>query len=300
MNEIIINDKPLPVKEYEGNRVVTFKEIDAVHGRKDGTARKRFNDNKKRFIEGVDYFVRKTDEAAKEYGITAPNGLILITESGYLMLAKSFSDDLAWTVQRELVNFYFRGKSPAPEQEQPALETSEYIYTPKTYNGEPVITLTDFEHFTRVKPPTARYMLKTQCEIGRDYYKITKSELINLKTENFSVSNMACHIILLTRRGIRELLEIYKSSAEIPMLEEEKAITEAKAIRSSEDILNERTITNDDCIVALNVLRRMKKNCETNVRIADDEGRNSSFYRQDLSEVNNVIKGIGMMMVMGY
>lgn len=71
MNEIIINDKPLPVKEYKGNRVVTFKEIGAVHGRKDGTARKRFNDNKKRFIEGVDYFVRKTDEAAKEYGITA-------------------------------------------------------------------------------------------------------------------------------------------------------------------------------------------------------------------------------------
>jgi hypothetical protein len=108
MNEVTINQTPLSVKEYEGKRVVTFKDIDTVHNRPDGTARKRFNENKKRFIEGEDYFVRKTDEAAQEYGIAAPNGLTLITESGYLMLVKSFTDDLAWKVQRELVNSYFR------------------------------------------------------------------------------------------------------------------------------------------------------------------------------------------------
>lgn len=34
----------------------------------------------------------------------------LITESGYLMLVKSFTDDLAWQVQRQLVNSYFRAK----------------------------------------------------------------------------------------------------------------------------------------------------------------------------------------------
>ncbi|MDC4242763.1 hypothetical protein NE398_21855, partial [Clostridium tertium] len=39
----------------------------------------------------------------------APKGL-LITESGYLMLVKSLQDDLAWKVQRELVNNYFRAK----------------------------------------------------------------------------------------------------------------------------------------------------------------------------------------------
>ena len=33
---------------------------------------------------------------------------VLITEQGYLMLVKSFTDDLAWKVQRELVNGYFR------------------------------------------------------------------------------------------------------------------------------------------------------------------------------------------------
>ena len=38
------------------------------------------------------------------------HGTTLITESGYLMLVKSFTDDLAWKVQRELVNTYFRVK----------------------------------------------------------------------------------------------------------------------------------------------------------------------------------------------
>lgn len=103
-----IGEHVLPVKEYKGQRVVTFKDIDIVHNRPTGTARKRFNDNKKHFIEGEDYFVRKTDEAMHEFGVIAPNGLILITESGYLMLVKSFTDDLAWTVQRELVKNYFR------------------------------------------------------------------------------------------------------------------------------------------------------------------------------------------------
>lgn len=106
-----VNDQNIAVKEFKGRRVVTFKDIDAVHERADGTARKRFNDNKKHFVEGEDYFVRKTDEAQTEYGIAAPNGLTLITESGYLMLVKSFTDDLAWDVQRQLVKRYFTPES---------------------------------------------------------------------------------------------------------------------------------------------------------------------------------------------
>lgn len=111
---VSVNDQNIAVKEYKGRRVVTFKDIDAVHERAEGTARKRFNDNKKHFIEGEDYFVRKTDEAQTEYGITAPNGLILITESGYLMLVKSFTDDLAWDVQRQLVKKYFTSELIQP------------------------------------------------------------------------------------------------------------------------------------------------------------------------------------------
>lgn len=116
MNELTtINNTQVLVKEFSGQRVVTFKEIDAVHGRPDGTARRNFNTNKSHLIEGEDYFVRNSSEAQNEFGITAPNGLTLITESGYLMLVKSFTDDLAWKVQRQLVKEYFRAKTSDPQ-----------------------------------------------------------------------------------------------------------------------------------------------------------------------------------------
>ena len=106
----LINEKFIEIKEYKGQRVVTFRDIDTLHQRPDGTARRNFNEHKQYFIEGVDYFVRNSYEAKKEFNIVAPNGLTLLTESGYLMVVKSFTDDLAWKVQRQLINSYFRAK----------------------------------------------------------------------------------------------------------------------------------------------------------------------------------------------
>ena len=63
MNELqTINDVAITVKEHMGVRVVTFKDIDAVHGRPDGTARRNFNTNKSHLIEGEDYFNITPDE----------------------------------------------------------------------------------------------------------------------------------------------------------------------------------------------------------------------------------------------
>ncbi|HBF3473408.1 TPA: phage antirepressor KilAC domain-containing protein [Clostridioides difficile] len=117
-NLVLINDKELQIKEFKGERVVTFKEIDLIHERVEGTAKRNFTENKKYFIENVDYFEVSTKiiPSLELYGFSkfAPNG-ILITESGYLMLVKSLTDDLAWTVQRELVNNYFRVKEQQPK-----------------------------------------------------------------------------------------------------------------------------------------------------------------------------------------
>ena len=112
MNEVItIENTEMQVKEYNGKRVVTFKDIDAVHQRAVGTAKRNFNKNKKHFIDGEDYIKVCVDEIRtnKIMNISnkARNDVVLITESGYLMLAKSFTDDLSWQVQRCLVNNYF-------------------------------------------------------------------------------------------------------------------------------------------------------------------------------------------------
>lgn len=122
-NQLVkINNTDLQIKEFNGQRVVTFKDIDTLHERVDGTAKRNFNENKKHFIDGEDYFViakslkyenRTLGNQNNEIrGLEIPNrGITVLTESGYLMLVKSFTDDLAWTVQRQLVKSYFRIKT---------------------------------------------------------------------------------------------------------------------------------------------------------------------------------------------
>ena len=121
MNELIhIENTDISVKEYKGQRVVTFKDIDMVHGRPDGTAKRNFANNKEHFIEGEDYYLIPYSEFSTKYvpsgkGGNPNNTVALITEQGYLMLVKSFTDDLAWKVQRQLVNSYFRVRQIATD-----------------------------------------------------------------------------------------------------------------------------------------------------------------------------------------
>lgn len=129
-----INEKDVPVKEYQGKRVITLKEIDSCHERPAGTARRNFNQNKQHLIEGTDYFVIPYSEFCTNFVRNPPSGgnpktpVTLITESGYLMLVKSFTDDLAWKVQRELVNTYFRQENKLDvSQVQNVLLTPDFI-----------------------------------------------------------------------------------------------------------------------------------------------------------------------------
>lgn len=112
-NTVMVADKALSIVEYQGQRVVTFAMIDEVHGRPEGTARKRFNDNKDRLVNNEDFYLVDSSQKSefRTFGIDVPNrGLTLLTESGYLMLVKSFTDDLAWKVQKQLVKGYFKAK----------------------------------------------------------------------------------------------------------------------------------------------------------------------------------------------
>lgn len=126
-----IGNSDISVKEYNGQRVVTFKDIDMVHGRPDGTARKRFADNRNHFIEGEDFFILKPSDLENAWmsekrtsGIDEvnPRGTAFITEQGYLMLVKSFTDDLAWDVQRQLVNGYFKTREKVNKALSPELQ----------------------------------------------------------------------------------------------------------------------------------------------------------------------------------
>lgn len=187
------------------------------------------------------------------------------------------------------------------EPKQPALETSEYYYFPKTFKGEPVITIADFEYFTGIQRHNIYKPLKTQCKLGEEYFSLSSAGIAQYKRENPSVSRLQSVALVLKESAVRKLLKYFKLSVEIPMIEETKQPdTKFKVKRTANEILDERKITRDDCIIALDVLRRIERNCENNVKMAEHEGRSTQFYGRSLSEVKNVIKGVGMLLVMGY
>lgn len=105
-----VENTEMQIREYNGQRVVTFKDIDRVHERKSGTAKASFRRNKKYFQDGLDYIVLTKDNVngtQSTIGNIPPRGITLLTETGYLMIVKTFTDDLSWSVQRQLVNNYF-------------------------------------------------------------------------------------------------------------------------------------------------------------------------------------------------
>lgn len=117
INIVTIQGVELVPLEYQGRRVLTLAMMDAVHQRPDGTAGRNFRENRERLIAGEDYVEVTADEIRRQSldGVFAPRTPkgILLTETGYSMLVKSFTDDLAWEVQRQLVKSYFVKAAPA-------------------------------------------------------------------------------------------------------------------------------------------------------------------------------------------
>lgn len=260
MNKLIkINNQPLPIKEYNGQRVVTFKEIDAVHKRTPGTAGRNFRENRNRFIEGVDYYKLQIDEI-RRFGINSPNGGILLTESGYLMLAKSFNDDLAWQVQRELVNSYFRSKTEQFEPEQLTLETAEYHYYPKTWHGNPVITAADFAHFTGMsKEAIYPYFHKHPNFDIFHYRHLKNAELRAFKAENPSVPRCIADLYIITRKGCECMLKHFGLTADIPILEQnQEELLEQKQKQEKSAIQPRKAFTAAEYIAALEILNDLR------------------------------------------
>lgn len=112
----------MQIREYNGQRVVTFDDICAVHKCERKRLTKHFERKRKHFLKDEDYYELTRKELND---LTSPNSKIignpmikayLFTESGYLMIIKCLDDDLAWKVQRQLVNSYFKVKQEIPER----------------------------------------------------------------------------------------------------------------------------------------------------------------------------------------
>lgn len=112
--------------EYKGRPIVTLEQVDVLHRRPSGQARHAFNRHKDKLVPGIDYVevpykewanllsgknlhVRKDtrEKPARGDGGGRKGPMIFLYLPGYLMVVKSFHDDRAWQVQRDLVTAYF-------------------------------------------------------------------------------------------------------------------------------------------------------------------------------------------------
>lgn len=113
-NKIVIFNKEIEIKEYNGERVITAYDIAELHGRDVKVINQQFNNNRNKFVENEDYFIAKKNLIHGAISFTLANKLqnlkeiILFTYSGYLLLAKTFNDELSWKIQKELVKTYFK------------------------------------------------------------------------------------------------------------------------------------------------------------------------------------------------
>lgn len=127
-----INDYELLIKEYRGQRVVTTKDIAKAHNKTIKGVNQQLERNKEHLIENEDYFILTKEESKvtgcdfeKYFTSNSQKKVHLITESGYLLLVKSFVDKLSWTIQRQLLNTYFKMKQLAEQNESQPIQTGQ-------------------------------------------------------------------------------------------------------------------------------------------------------------------------------
>jgi len=106
---VTINHATLEQLLYKNVPVVTIQQIADVHGISVKNVHGAFERHAKRFTEGKHYFRLDFVEASQllTREEANPNGLLLFTEKGYLLLTKPMRDEKAWDVQERMVDEYF-------------------------------------------------------------------------------------------------------------------------------------------------------------------------------------------------
>lgn len=202
MNNITINNNSIERKLYNNQPVVTFKDIDLVHERPDGTANRNFRTNKKHFVENVDYYKISSDEIRRNRLATISDAvkrpMLFFTESGYLMLVKSFTDDLAWKVQRQLVNSYFRLKEISNNE--------PYKIKNKTYMGIPCMTVKDLAFLCDYDRSSISVYVR-ENSLGE---LLTYDRLKDFKKENADYEDVMRSMYVLYKEDVLDIVDNFR------------------------------------------------------------------------------------------
>lgn len=107
-----------------------------------------------------------------------------------------------------------------PQAEQLTLETSEYHYFDKSFNGLRVITIADFLHFTNASLSRVfvTRLIKENCVIGKDYFILRGKEIALFKIRHPQFNKKINVVFLIAKTGVEKIIGDLKKNAEIGKL----------------------------------------------------------------------------------
>lgn len=304
----------LQIITHNNERVLTTSRLAEQYETAEKAIKQNFNNNKDRYIEGKHYYcltgaaLRAFKSEVENFDFAANlNKLYLWTEKGALLHAKSLNTDKAWQVYEFLVDNYFNPKQkeqPLTDKQSKTIETEEYHYFDKTYQGEPVITLADFEHITGIEASNVRYRLKSVCKQGTDYLFLKNAKLIDFKVENPNVKKGIGSMYLLKKTGVKKLLTWFKSGAEMPKCFIETNKNDKAKKKETGNITTElRKTSKDDFITAINVLRNIIYASKVYKKDYEDESDPHGMalsYQKDIDACTQAIMRICSFLSIGY
>lgn len=163
-----------------------------------------------------------------------------------------------WVFEEAVPKEVRKNISPSSEPEQLTIETSEYHYFSKYYNGTPVITIADFAHFAGVSRDAIGRFLAKGCINGADYFLLVSESLVQFKKQNPSIKANAPYIYAITKSGAEKLIKHFKcyDKPQKFFIEEKKNVPENLGIQSRTDFSTEEYIIT---LEVLNALRLKQK-----------------------------------------
>ncbi|MEF2485286.1 hypothetical protein V4D09_18585 [Vibrio mimicus] len=151
-NQVTVVDLTIPVIEFNSERVLTLWNIDSLHRVPQNTTFNIFIQNRSKLQQNKHYFVVYPNDhgfAANYPCPIPPSGLLLITQRGYSMLVKAFTDDFSWQVQEQLADAYFEAQRVLTPAEQLLNQANLLVQHDQRLNNLEKAHVNTMEHIHR-------------------------------------------------------------------------------------------------------------------------------------------------------
>jgi phage antirepressor YoqD-like protein len=161
MNELIaINGIDIQVVEFNGERVLTTKQLADGYDCEPSNIKKNFNENKERFVEGKHYFklegeqLRELKDRVTNSDIVGRNAnvLYLWTKRGAARHSKMLGTDRAWDMFDLLEESYFNGNRPSYQIADPIARAEAWIEEQKQIQALKIANKQQEQNIGELKP----------------------------------------------------------------------------------------------------------------------------------------------------